>query len=386
MKIAFVAESFLPHMNGVTGSVLHALRHLSKRGHELMVIAPEAGPIDADLFGAQTSLLRSVPLPAYPEVRIVFATQGRIAAELQRFNADVVHMASPFVLGWTGVRAADHLRIPSVSVYQTDVTAYVKKYGFSKATPLATAHIARLHRRSTLSLVPSSFSRRQLEALGVDRLRHWGRGVDAERFTPERRNESWRQRVAGGRRIIGYVGRLAPEKQVEDLKALSDIPGTQLVIVGDGPSREELERELPGAHFTGFLAGTELAEVMASFDVFVHPGEADTFGQTVQESLASGVPVIATGVGGPVDIVSNSINGWLYRPGDLREMRARVEDLIGDTAKRDAFARAARRSVQGRTWAALIEQLEGYYLESIELRRLDTLHTGRLALGARRAS
>ncbi len=372
-------------MNGVTGSVLHALRHLSHRGHELMVIAPDAGPIDADLHGARTSLLRSVPLPAYPEVRLVFTTQARIAAELQRFNADVVHMASPFVLGWTGVRAADHLRIPSVSVYQTDVTAYAAKYGFAKATPLAAAHISRLHRRSTLSLVPSSSARRQLEGLGVDRLRHWGRGVDIERFTPKRRNETWRQQVAGGRLIIGYVGRLAPEKQVEDLKALSDIPGTRLVIVGDGPSREQLERELPGAHFTGFLSGTELAEAMASFDVFVHPGEADTFGQTVQESLASGVPVVATGVGGPVDTVNNSINGWLYRPGDLRDMRARVTDLTGDTAKREAFARAARRSVQGRTWAALIEQLEGYYAESIELRRLDTQRPARLVPGGRRA-
>jgi len=376
VRVAVLAESFLPHMNGVTGSVLQILRHLANEGHETLVIAPKAGDVEtdlrgADLSGARTTMLRSVPLPSYPQVRVVFARAAKLAAHLREFRPDVIHLASPFVLGWQGTAAADALKVPVVAVYQTDVVAYAQKYGLPAATSIVQSHLARLHRRSTLTLVPSSASMSQLEGLGIDRLRRWGRGVDAIRFAPEHRSAAWRQRVAPGETIIGYVGRLAPEKQVEDLAALHDLPGSRLVIVGDGPSRPALERSLPRAVFLGHLSGDALGEAMASFDVFVHPGESETFGQTIQEALAAGVPVVATGTGGPVDLVRSSVDGWLYRPGDLIDLRARVSDLIGDESKRRAFAAAARESVRERTWEALGRQLVGHYAEARMLRPID---------------
>jgi phosphatidylinositol alpha 1,6-mannosyltransferase len=358
-------------MNGVTGSVLHVLRHLAAEGHETLVIAPRAGEITTDLHGARTELLRSTPLPSYPEVRIVFARAARLTAILRDFRPDVVHLASPFVLGWQGLAAADALRVPAVAVYQTDVVSYAQKYGMPQAAALVGRHVARLHRRATLTLAPSTASLQQLEALGVDRLRRWGRGVDTARFGPERRSDAWRAHVAPGKTIVGYVGRLAPEKQVEDLAALAGLDGARLVIVGDGPARPALERALPDAVFTGHLTGGALAEALASFDVFVHPGESETFGQTIQEALASGVPVVATGVGGPVDLVRSSVDGWLYGPGDLRDLRARVADLVGDAGKRRAFAVAARESVRDRSWDALCRQLVGHYEDARMLRPID---------------
>ena len=161
--------------------------------------------------------------------------------------------------------------------------------------------------------------------------------------------------------MVGYVGRLAPEKQVEDLRAIADLPGVRLVIVGDGPDRPALERLLPGAHFAGFLGGEDLARAMASFDVFVHPGESETFCQTIQEAMASGVPVVATGAGGPLDLVHSSRDGWLYRPGDLAELRSRVLDLTGDDAKRRAFSVRAREAVAGRGWDRLGDELIEHY-------------------------
>ncbi|KAF2418301.1 GDSL-type esterase/lipase family protein [Microbacterium sp. B35-30] len=371
MRVALLAESFLPHMNGVTGSVLHVLRHLAAEGHETLVIAPRAGEITTDLHGARTELLRSTPLPSYPEVRIVFARAARLTTILREFRPDVVHLASPFVLGWQGLVAADALRVPAVAVYQTDVIAYAEKYGMPQAAALVGRHVARLHRRATLTLAPSTASVQQLEALGVDRLRRWGRGVDTSRFGPERRSDAWRARVAPGKTIVGYVGRLAPEKQVEDLAALAGLDGTRLVIVGDGPARPALQRALPEAVFTGHLTGGALAEALAGFDVFVHPGESETFGQTIQEALASGVPVVATGTGGPVDLVRSSVDGWLYRPGDLRDLRARVADLVGDTGKRRAFAASAHESVRDRTWDALCGQLVDHYEDARMLRPID---------------
>ncbi len=374
MRVALLAESFLPQTNGVVNSVLHVLHHLAREGHETLVIAPRGADrsVPDVLDGSKLALLRSVPLPSYPDVRVVFARAATLTRILRDFAPDVVHLASPFVVGWQGVIAADALRIPSVAVYQTDVIAYAERYGLPGAAPLAARHVARLHRRATLTLAPSTASAQQLATLGVDRVRPWARGVDGERFAPERRSEALRaQGAPRGEVLAGYVGRLAPEKQVDDLRVLRDLPGVRLVVIGDGPSRPRLQATLSDAVFTGFLDGDALATSIASLDVFVHPGESETFCQTVQEAHASGVPVVATGRGGPVDLVRSSVDGWLYTPGDLADLRARVADLAGDPAKRSAFSTAARGAVRERTWEALCRQLVGHYEDARSLRPID---------------
>ena len=367
-------------MNGVTNSVLQVLAHLERHGHEAMVISPGTGSAQMPIAGsdARTAQLRSVPLPSYPQVRVTVASTPHVAGLLADFAPDVVHLASPLVLGWHGQAAANLLRMPTVAVYQTDVIAYAAKYGVPGGAPLVASHVRRLHRRSTLTLAPSTAAAAQLRELGVDRVRMWGRGVDIERFAPTRRSDAWRSKIAPGDILVGYVGRLAAEKQLEDLRVLADLSGVRLVIIGEGPARGRLERELPGAVFTGFLGGTDLARAVASLDVFVHPGESETFCQGIQEALASGVPVVATGRGGPVDLVHNSINGWLYEPGDLRAMRDAVADLTGDGLKARAFGVAGRRGVLGRSWAALGDQLLEHYADAASLRRIDENRLSRI--------
>lgn len=358
-------------MNGVTGSVLQILRHLERRGHEAHVIAPAATGAPVEVSGARIEPIPSLALPGYRHVRVGTSSAHRVAASLGRFQPDVVHLASPFALGWRGVLAAERLDLASVAAYQTDVAAYTERYRIAATTGIAQTHIARLHRRATMTLAPSADAAQQLASLGVDRVRRWGRGVDAERFQPSRRDpvlrDGWGSDV-----VIGYVGRLAPEKQVEDLVALRNVPGTRLVIVGDGPSRARLESLLPDALFLGHLDGTALAAAMASFDVFVHPGESETFGQTLQEAHASGVPVIATGRGGPRDLVRMGIDGWLYRPGDLEDLRMRVTDLVGDARKRRAFGEAGREAVQGRSWESVCDQLLDHFEQARMLHRTDS--------------
>ncbi|WP_245647341.1 GDSL-type esterase/lipase family protein [Microbacterium hydrocarbonoxydans] len=374
-----MTESFLPHMNGVTGSVLQILRHLERTGHEAHVIAPDAVGMPTAIGEVAIEPIPSLALPGYPGVRVGTSPARRVAASLRRFHPDVVHLASPFALGWRGALAAEQLDIASVAAYQTDVAAYTERYRVPATTGFAQTHIARLHRRATLTLAPSAESASQLAALGVDRVRRWGRGVDAERFQPSRRSAAlragWDAPV-----VIGYVGRLAPEKQVEDLAVLQDLPGVRLVIVGDGPSRAKLEAKVPSALFLGHLEGDSLAAAMASFDIFVHPGESETFGQTLQEAHASGVPVVATGRGGPLDLVRMGIDGWLYRPGDLDDLRMRVADLVGDARKRRAFGDAGCLSVQERSWASVCDQLLGHFEEARALRAVDS------GLSARRAT
>ncbi|MET4097523.1 phosphatidylinositol alpha 1,6-mannosyltransferase [Arthrobacter sp. UYCu712] len=359
-----MAESFLPLMNGVTHSILRVLEHLQERGDDVLVIAPATQDADvpAEVCGAHVHRLPSVPVAGYPNIRVAMGGVYRVKRVLADFAPDVVHLASPFVLGWRAAQAAHKLGIPTVAIYQTEVPGYAARYGVPFLENWAWRRVEDIHLLASRTLVPSTFALNQLRGRGIPRVDMWRRGVDSVRFNPDKRDAGWRASVApDGERIIGYVGRLAVEKQVEDLAVLAEIPGTQLVIVGDGPQRQTLEAALPGAVFTGFLGGEDLARAVASFDLFVHPGEFETFCQTIQEAMASGVPVVATGRGGPLDLVENSRTGWLYQPGDLAGLRARVTDLTGDDAKRRAFAAAAHASVQGRTWSALGAELVQHY-------------------------
>ncbi|TDU27007.1 phosphatidylinositol alpha 1,6-mannosyltransferase [Arthrobacter sp. JUb115] len=378
VKVAIVAESFLPHFNGVTNSILKTLDHLRQTGQEAVVITP-AGSLAGELSGHGVPKLYqgfkiltvpSMPLASYPEVRVAATSVARLRKMLARERVDVVHLASPFILGWQALRAAQELELPTVALYQTEVPSYAARYKMPWLTQRLWEHVRAIHTGADLTLVPSTFSYHQLESLGVPRLAISGRGVDTAQFTPRRRSEQFRQAVAPNDEVvIGYVGRLAAEKQVADLQALASLENTRLVIVGSGPLEDELRSLLPNAHFTGFLSGERLAEVMASLDIFVHPGASETFCQTIQEAMACGVPVVAVGRGGPLDLVDSSRTGWLYQPGNLSELRSRVSDLAYDDAKRLAFASAALSSVQDRSWHSIGEQLIGHY-EHVRMARI----------------
>lgn len=375
VKIAIVAESFLPEMNGVTHSLLKLLQYLEDRGDQVMVIAPSSlEPTDSTVHGATIHRVPAMPVAGYRNIRVAMGGVPRIKALLLRFRPDVVHLASPFVLGYRGMRAANELGLPTVAIYQTDVPSYTAKYGVPFLEKWAWNHVERIHLGSTLTLAPSTDSLNQLRGHGIPRVQLWRRGVDTQRFHPSKRDQEFRAKTApNGERIIGYVGRLALEKQLTDLAVLANVPGIQLVVVGDGPQRKALEQALPGAHFLGFQKGERLAELMASFDIFVHPGELETFCQTIQEAMASGVPVVATGRGGPVDLVNSSYTGWLYKPGNLDQLRGFIQDLAGDETKRAAMGKAAFDQVQGRTWQAVCNELIGWYSQAIEVTQLKTV-------------
>lgn len=369
MRVAFVAESFLPSINGVTNSVLRMLEHLRAGGHEAVVIAPtdpRGVPDDYADFPVVTT--PSVALPWYRDLRWSLATSHRLHHILADFSPDVVHLAAPVLLGRQGLLAATSLDLPTVALYQTEIPRYVARYGYPMAEPLAWRYLRAIHNRATLTLAPSSFTRAELAERGFTRVGIWGRGVDCQRFSPAHRDpELHRAWAPNGETIIGFMGRLGSEKRVRDLEVLVGIPGIRLVIVGDGPERAPLQAALPRAIFTGMQTGDELARQLASMDLFVHPGELETFGQAIQEAQASGLPVIAPRRGGPIDLVSPSHNGWLYPPGDLEAMRRAVLDLLGDRTKREAFGRTARQKVLNRSWSRLCGELLDHYQRAISL-------------------
>lgn len=372
MRILFVSESFLPHMNGVTNSVLRVVDHFASIGDDLGIIAPQWPGADRFLrtsCGRRIRVRRiaSAPMPGYADVRIATTSALALRRRIDEFQPDVIHLASPMILGGRAVVAAQKAGVPTVAVYQTDIPGYTARYGMPFLENATWQLLRDVHNRATVNLAPSTATRDQLLAHGIERVDLWRRGVDTTLFSPALRSASLRAKYAApGEKLVVYVGRLAAEKQVEDLQVIHDMPGVRMLIVGDGPERATLQRRMPRARFAGFRSGTDLATHLASADLFIHPGELETFGQTIQEAMASGLPVIAPRRGGPIDLVTPSRTGWLYTPGMFDELRESASDLLFDDAKRLAFGRAAEESVRKRTWPVLAEQLRGCYLQVIE--------------------
>ncbi|WP_199485347.1 glycosyltransferase family 4 protein [Actinomadura craniellae] len=361
MKVAIVTESFLPRVNGVTNSVCRILEHLAARGHEALVIAPGPGP---NAHAGQT--VRPVPGIALPFYRsfVVGLPTRQVAATLRAFQPDVVHLASPLVLGASGAAAARRLDVPAVAVFQTDIAGFARRYGLRGTDPIIWSWLRRVHEQAARTLAPSTPTLQELERRGIPRLALWARGVDHARFHPRHRSAGLRARLApAGETLVGYVGRLAAEKRPELLARLADLPGTRLVVAGDGPEERRLRRLLPDAVFTGFLTGTELSELVASLDVFVHTGADETFCQAVQEGLAAGVPVVAPAAGGPLDLVRPGVSGLLYPPDDGDALRAAVAALVAGPELRLQLGAQAHRSVQNRSWTAVCAELVAHYDE-----------------------
>jgi phosphatidylinositol alpha 1,6-mannosyltransferase len=362
VRVAIVAESFLPNVNGVSNSVLRVLEHLRRTGNEALVIAPDNPrghqPAERIYDGIR---IHRVPSRMFPKVTSLplGVPRPRMVGVLRGFDPDVVHLASPALLGYGGLQAARYLGVPTVAVFQTDVAGFAESYGVGIASRAAWAWTRHLHSRADRTLAPSTSAMENLAAHRIPRVYKWARGVDLTGFAPSARDEALRRQWSPmGKPIVGFVGRLAPEKHVERLAALAQ-GDIQLVVVGDGVDRAKLEKRLPAAVFTGALYGQELSAAYASMDVFVHPGEHETFCQAVQEAMASGLPVAAPDAGGPRDLVTPYRTGLLLPvEGFEAQLPGAVAHLI---AERPRYALAARRSVLGRTWPAICDELLGHY-------------------------
>ncbi|PZE68281.1 glycosyltransferase family 1 protein [Curtobacterium sp. MCBD17_021] len=370
--VAVVTESFLPTLNGVTTSVLAVLEHLRRRGHRAVVIAPDTPGIAAWRSRSEQERhlgfdVHRIPAVAYRQFPVALP-HPVLDTILAASGADVLHAASPFLLGGRAITAAGRLGIPSVAVFQTDVAGFARRNGLSAAAPLVRRVLGRIHAGASLTLAPSSATAAMLADEGVPRVARWGRGVDTALFHPARRSSAhvraMRRRIAPrGETIVGYVGRLAPEKEVERLAELGGMPGLRVVVAGGGPSRQFLERRLRhlDVTFTGPLRGDDLADAYAMLDVFVHTGAAETFGQTLQEAHAAGLPVVAPASGGPLDLVAPGLDGELYDPVAPLALRAAVARLHADRALAERMGSAGRLRVEGTTWEAVGDELLAHH-------------------------
>lgn len=386
MRIAIVTESFLPSLNGVTTSVCRIADHLRARGHEAVILAPRAREATSPSYrGFPVHRIASVPVRQFD----VGLPHGEIESILADFAPDVVHVASPFILGARGLRAANRLGLPAVAIFQTDMAGYARQHAPGGAATAAAATtwrwIRRIHSWADLTLAPSTESLAALAAHDVPRTGLWVRGVEAELFSPGWRADAatraMRRALApDGELLLGFVGRLAPEKELERLVELADVPGTRLVLVGEGPSRDAVGRLLteavanaPGRAnrspaFLGARTGDDLARAYAALDVFVHTGTRETFGQTIQEAGASGLPVVAPRAGGPIDLVTDGDNGYLFDPSRQGALRERVCRVLASESHRADLGRRGLERVRSRSWDVVVDRLLGHYARVLAAR------------------
>lgn len=366
MRVAIITESFLPSINGVTNSVLRILEHLKAHGHEALVIAPEArnGEPLHEYLGFPVVGTSTIMFPLVKSIPVGIPNES-LMNELKAFRPDIVHLASPFVLGAAGAFSANLLGIPTVGVYQTDIAGFSRRYKLKAFEQASWDWTRSIHNRCDRTLAPSSVAVESLVDHGVRNVFRWGRGVDSTHFHPQKRSDVVRRiwDPSGEKKIVGFVGRLAAEKGVRRLRALDENPYLQVVIVGAGPQRAELEVILPNAHFTGALTGEALAQAYASMDVFVHPGEFETFCQTIQEAQASGVPTIGPRAGGPIDLIKDGHNGFLLEVESFAdEVDAAVMKVL-EPELHNAMSVNARAGVENKTWDLQCCMLMKHYTE-----------------------
>lgn len=365
MRVAIITESFPPDINGVAHSVVRVAEHLMARGHQPLVIAPEPASGTARVAGHlpyPVVRVPSMPMPGYPTFRLGLPSR-RMTDALVAHGTEVVHLASPFFLGARGSAVTQRLGLPHVAVYQTDIPGYAGAYkmrGLGEAA--AWRWLRSIHNGADRTLAPSTASATALHAHGIERVWLWRRGVDTVRFDPKHRSAAVRRALApNGEVLVGYVGRLATEKRVDLLAPIASRPGVRLLVIGGGPAEPVLRKAMPNALFLGPRQGAQLARLYASLDVFVHSGPYETFGQTVQEAAASGVPVVAPAAGGPVDLVVDGVTGFLVPPLSAQALDDAVGRLAGSATLRQQFGAAARDMVAARSWSAVGDELIGHY-------------------------
>lgn len=350
MRIALFSDTYLPTVNGVARTLGRLVSHLDREGHSVFLVTPRLGEAPAD--GAEQHVqVPGVPLPLYPELQACRLLGGGGSRLLERFNPDVVHVATEAPVGWSGRSWAMRRGVPLVTSFHTNFPEYLAGYGLGPMRGLLWRFLRHFHGAARLSLGPSVATLRELRSRGFHpRWRRWGRGVDARLFSPTRRHDSVRDEFApGAEHVMVYVGRLAPEKRVDLLldayrRVRADLgDSVGLVIVGDGPAGPHLRASAPpGVCFTGYLSGVDLAEAFAAADVFAFPSDTETFGNVVLEALASGVPVVAPARGGVTDSVRPGHTGLLFPPKDAEAMAQACIKLLVDPALRRCMALNAR--------------------------------------------
>ncbi|MEO8249561.1 MAG: glycosyltransferase family 1 protein [Burkholderiales bacterium] len=368
MRISYVTETFPPEVNGVALTAARMVAYLRAAGHEVEVIRPSQ---QGESRGAAAGewLCAGFPIPMYPDLRFGLARPATLAKRFAQTRPQLVHVVTEGPLGRAAVAAAARLSIPTTSDFRTNFHQYSRYYRLGWLAPLIGRYLRNLHNRTARTFAPTRRLQQELTQQGFERVEWVGRGVDAARFSPDKHDQALRLKWgAQDGPVLLYVGRLAPEKNVDLAlaawrRAHELVPSARMVVVGDGPLKTRLAREFPEVLFAGMKTGDALAAYYASADLFVFPSLSETFGNVTLEALASGLPVVAFDAAAASEFVVNRVNGRLIAPGDDAAFvvaTGLLASLHGELAPMRVAAREAALSAD---WPAALARFEAQLME-----------------------
>lgn len=377
LRIAVVTETWPPEVNGVAVTLAKLVQGLSLRNHDVQLIRPRQAKTDVSISDSKLEevLMRGMPIPRYPELKLGLPSKKTLIKTWTMRRPDVVHIATEGPLGWSALQAAKVLKLPVTSDFRTNFQSYSKHYGVGWLRKPIVAYLRKFHNATACTMVPTRELKRTLSENGFLNLKVVSRGVDTQLFNLNRRDQHLRHSWGAGEKtkVLISVGRIAPEKNLDQvLKTYEALQfmGDQikLVMVGDGPLKEQFQQRYPEIIFPGMLSQTELAKYYASSDLFVFPSQTETFGNVTLEALASGIPVLAFDCAAAKDWVQTGVNGWLVSENNHDGFAAQAVSVLKQPLVLDQVTQSTRQQVIHLDWSQIAEQVEIVLLDAIRMR------------------
>jgi len=343
LRVALFTGNYNYVRDGANQALNRLVGYLLRQGAAVRVYSPT---VESPAFEPTGDLVSvpSLPVPGRPEYRFPTGIPGRVRRDISRFAPNMLHVASPEILGHRAVSLALRRELPVVASVHTRFETYFRYYGLAFVEPLVEALLRRFYRRCDAIFAPSESMAQLLrnQRMSYD-VGIWSRGIDRTIFQPDRRSLEWRRSlgIADDEIAIGFVGRLVMEKGLDVFAdTIDQLDRRQvrhrLLVVGHGPARDWFEKRLPQAVFAGFQSGEDLGRAVASMDMLFNPSVTETFGNVTLEAMAAGLPVVAARATGSESLIVDGVTGRLIAPGrtqafaDALQAFCESEDLRRD--------------------------------------------------------
>ncbi len=377
LRIAVVTETWPPEVNGVAMTLAKLVQGLSHRNHDVQLIRPRQTKTDSPMSDSSLEevLMRGMPIPRYPELKLGLPSKKTLVKTWTLRRPDVVHIATEGPLGWSALQAAKVLKLPVTSDFRTNFQSYSKHYGVGWLRKPIVAYLRKFHNATACTMVPTRELMRTLSQNGFANLKVVSRGVDTKLFNISKRDTSLRSTwgATDDTKVLISVGRMAPEKNLDQvLKTYEALKVTgqafKLVMVGDGPLKEQFQKRYPEIIFPGMLSQSNLAAYYASSDLFIFPSQTETFGNVTLEALASGIPVLAFDCAAARDWVQTGVNGWLVAENNPEGFAAQAVAIFNSKDLLDQITQSTRQQVVHLDWDQIAEQVESVFWDAIRIR------------------